>query len=151
MKPKKFLEAASVRFQRQPAYPALTDKTKAFFQSILPFFHHPLCLKYPGLLLAPNGSPTSVLELGVIAKENHETTLKLVAELGRQGVLVRELSTGAFYCAFVAAIFNRHILAVQAGKQGGNPVLTKSKPEKIEKKNQDQGQNATIVDADDEF
>lgn len=151
MKRQKFLEAASVRFQRQPVYPALTDKTKAFFQSVIPFFHHPLCLKYPGLLLAPNGSPFTVSDLAVIAKEKPETTTEMLNELERQGVLVKELSAGALYCAFVAAIFNRHILAVQAGKQGGNPVLTKPKPEKIEKRTTDQSQNATIVDADDEF
>ena len=122
MKPKKFLEAASVRFQSSPSYPMLSDQSRTFFLTVLPWFNHPHLQDTPGLLLTPDGSPVTIPELSSTTNQTPDDTLACIKELARHGFLTAA-ECGAVACPIATEVLSRHQFFVEAGKRGGNPRL----------------------------
>lgn len=123
MKQSKFIEGVLVRLDKQLAYSIVPERTKTFFRTILPLFNADYLRDTPGLLLASNGSQLTIRDLATIASCTQEEAVTHLNELARHGFVLRDLKTGAIECPIAGEVIKRHILAVEAGKLGGNPAL----------------------------
>jgi len=123
MKQSKFIEGVFVRLDKQPVYSMVSPQAKNFLRLILPLFNADHLRLTPGLLLAANGSPVTISEVAITAGQSPEETLAHLNELARHGFMLRDLKTGAIECPVAGEVIKRHILAVEAGKLGGNPAL----------------------------